>query len=188
MEQIIQWDQHLFSLINGRWYNAVFDFVLPIMRDKYSSIPLYLFLLIYIIVKRKGDKYWWLVFAGAVPILADFVSSKLIKKNIWRARPCADETIGALYRNVINYCPEHSSSFTSSHAANHMAMAVFFYLTLHKFIGRWAILFFVWALSIMYAQVYVGVHFPIDVICGGIVGALIGWFVASLFAKNNSLT
>ncbi len=68
-----------------------------------------------------------------------------------------------------------------------MAMAVFFYLTLHKFMGKWAILFFVWAVSIMYAQVYVGVHFPLDVICGAMVGALIGWLVAKLFTKNNSL-
>ena len=188
MEQILEWDKQVFHMVNGRWHNAIFDVILPFLRDKYYSIPLYLFLLVYISIKRKGDKIWWLVFAASVPVLTDFVSSKLIKKNVWRSRPCANETIREVYRNVINYCPEHSSSFTSSHAANHMAMAVFFYLTLHKFLGNWAILFFVWAVSIMYAQVYVGVHFPLDVICGAIVGGLLGWLVAKLFAKNHFLT
>ncbi len=181
----------MFGLINGNWHNAFFDVILPPIRDKYYSIPLYIFLLIYVLVRRterKQEKYWWIVFAAAVPILADFVSSKLIKRNIWRPRPCADEILADLYRNVIDHCPAHSSSFTSSHAANHMAMAVFFYLTLHKFMGRWAFLFFCWAVSIMYAQVYVGVHFPLDVICGAIVGAVIGWSVARLFQKSNSLT
>ncbi len=187
MDIILQWDRALLHLINGQWHNGFFDWLLPMARNKYYSIPLYLFLIIYASFKRKGNNGWWMIFGGAMPILTDFVSSKLIKKNIWRLRPCADPVIGPTVRDLIHYCPEGSSSFTSSHAATHMGMAVFFYLTLRKFMGNWALLFFVWALVIMYAQVYVAVHYPTDVVCGAIVGALIGWGMASLYQRKYSL-
>lgn len=87
----------------------------------------------------------------------------------------------------MKYRPQ-SSSFTSSHAANHFAMAVFFYCTLSKHIGKWALLFFVWAAVIAYAQVYVGVHYPIDVACGGLIGIVFGYLSARLFNKFYGLT
>jgi undecaprenyl-diphosphatase len=82
-------------------------------------------------------------------------------------------------RFLANYCPS-SSSFTSSHACNHFAMAFFIYRTLRQTSPWWSLVF-VWAFMISYAQVYVGVHYPLDVICGAVVGSLIGLTTSRLF-------
>ena len=83
-------------------------------------------------------------------------------------------------RFLLNYRPQ-SSSFTSSHAANHFGLAVFFYCSLSKQVGKWAWLFIVWATAICYAQVYVGVHYPLDVVCGGVIGIVFGYLSAKTF-------
>jgi undecaprenyl-diphosphatase len=83
-------------------------------------------------------------------------------------------------RFLLSYKPQ-SSSFTSSHATNHFALAAFFYFTLKKYFNKWGLLFFCWAFMICYAQVYVGVHYPFDVICGGIIGFSIGYGFARFF-------
>jgi undecaprenyl-diphosphatase len=80
----------------------------------------------------------------------------------------------------VAYCPE-SSSFTSSHAVNHFAAAMFIFTTFRKSLSwKWALLF-IWAFLISYAQVYVGVHFPFDVFCGAIVGVILGYIPAKIF-------
>jgi len=58
---------------------------------------------------------------------------------------------------------------------------------LKKIVGPWAWLLFLWAASICYAQVYVGVHYPLDVICGSLVGLLIGYITATVFNKSKGL-
>lgn len=183
MHTLIGLDKSLFRLINQRWHNDLFDAILPLVRNSYFSIPLYLFLLIFVITNGKKNVGWWIIFAACLPILTDFVSSKLIKENIWRVRPCNDPDMAQGLRFLVYHRPQ-SSSFTSSHATSHFGMAVFFYLTLKNIIGNWALLFFLWAFLIVYAQVYVGVHYPIDVICGGIIGSLIGYILARTFNKN----
>lgn len=76
-----------------------------------------------------------------------------------------------------------SSSFISSHATTHFGIAMFIYATLRDFAPYWMPLFFAWAAIIAYAQVYVGVHFPIDIFCGALVGCLIGFLISRLFNK-----
>jgi undecaprenyl-diphosphatase len=86
----------------------------------------------------------------------------------------------------VGYRPQ-SSSFTSSHAANHFGMAIFLYLTLKNDFGKWPLLFFLWAFSISFAQVYVGVHYPLDVTCGALIGILIGYLCGKSFNRNYGL-
>jgi undecaprenyl-diphosphatase len=112
----------------------------------------------------------------------DLVSSRLIKENVFRLRPCQDKSLADHIHVLVQYCP-HSSSFTSSHAANHFGFAAFFYFTLKNYYGKWTALIFLWAFIICYAQVYVGVHYPIDVLCGALVGTVIGCLVSRLFNK-----
>jgi undecaprenyl-diphosphatase len=113
-------------------------------------------------------------------MLSDFVSSTLIKENFERLRPCHDPFLADRIRFLVAYCPE-SSSFTSSHAVNHFAAAMFIFTTFRKSLSwKWALLF-IWAFLISYAQVYVGVHFPFDVFCGAIVGVILGYIPAKIF-------
>ncbi|GAC1418696.1 MAG: hypothetical protein NVS9B7_07970 [Flavisolibacter sp.] len=89
-----------------------------------------------------------------------------------------------MVRFLVAYCPQ-SSSFTSSHAANHFGMAAFVSTALKPLIGPWIYLTYFWAFLIVYAQIYVGVHFPLDVIAGAIIGLVIGVMLGLQYLKKS---
>lgn len=186
MNKILETDKGLFKLINGAWHNDLFDTVMPFLRNANFWMPLYLFLFVFALANFKKNTWWWVLFAAGTVILTNFFSSDIIKENIFRLRPCNDPQLADSIRVLAGYRPQ-SSSFTSSHATNHFGMAAFFYFTLRKFIGGWGLLFFFWAASICYAQVYVGVHFPLDTISGGMIGFVFGYLSARSFNKNYDL-
>lgn len=173
-------DTWLLTHINQDWSNSFLDALAPYLRETLFWIPLYLFLLLFVSINFKAKGLWWIVGFILVAALSDLISSQLIKQNIFRLRPCRDMEVMQQIRFFVNYCPG-SSSFTSSHATSHFAQAVFFYCTLRHVIGKWALLFFLWAFSIAYTQVYVGVHYPFDVISGGLLGCGIGFALTKLF-------
>jgi undecaprenyl-diphosphatase len=186
MQQLLTYDRQFFKLINGKWHNDLFDWLMPWLRNSNMWVPLYLFLLLLIVINFKKQG-WILVLFGAVTAIAtDFVSSTVIKNCIFRLRTCHDDALAGSIRVLVSYCPE-SSSFTSSHAANHFALAMFLYSTLKNRLGKWTALFFAWALAISYAQVYVGVHYPLDITGGALIGILIGYLCGKLFNRNYSL-
>ncbi len=175
---MIDYDIQLFFLINRVWTNDFLDLVLPFLRNKVFWAPLYLFLASFLLINFKRKGLWiiicWLATVGAT----DFVSSKIMKPTFKRDRPCQNVNINHAVRNLIHCGP--GKSFTSSHATNHFGIAIFFALLFakrRKWI--WGLAIF-WAGIISYAQIYVGVHFPLDVICGGIIGSLIGVFMANV--------
>jgi membrane-associated phospholipid phosphatase len=186
MKQLITYDQHLFKIINDQWSNVFFDWLMPWLRNSEMWYPLYLFLILFVIVNFKKTGWWWILFAVGTIIICDFVSSKIIKENIIRLRPCNDPDIASWIHVLVGYRPQ-SSGFTSSHATNHFGIAMFLYLTLKRHYKTWPALFFFWAFSISFAQVYVGVHYPFDVICGGAIGILIGYLSGKSFNKNYGL-
>ena len=179
-QHIQPFDAWLLTHINQNWSNAFLDTVLPFMRETMFWIPLYLFLLLFVTTNFGLKGLWWVMGAVLCAALSDLISSQLIKPNIIRVRPCGDEMVSQQIRFFVNYCP-HSSSFTSSHATNHFAQAMFFFMTLRSFMGKWASVFFVWAFIIAYTQVYVGVHYPFDVFCGALLGCGIGFSISKLF-------
>ena len=186
MEQLFSYDRHLFRLINYDWHNRFFDWLMPWLRNSNVWIPLYFFLLLFSVINYKKTAWWWVIFAVCTAILTDIISSTIIKENIFRLRPCNDPAIADWVRVLVGYRPQ-SSSFTSSHAANHFGMAMFLYLTLKKNFGKWPFFFFLWAFSISFAQVYVGVHYPLDVTCGALIGILIGYLSGKSFNRNYGL-
>lgn len=190
LQEIIRYDKEVFKTLNGRWVNSFFDTVFPYLRNGNFWMPLYLFLIVFVLVNFKRNSGWWILLAVVTVASSDFLNSFVLREwlNHWifRARPCRDISMYGQVRFLANYCPE-SSSFMSSHAANHFAMAMFIYATLKNHIGKWLGLFFVWAFFIAYAQVYVGVHYPVDVICGGLFGSAIGYGWARVFKINFSL-
>ena len=182
-DHIQGFDTKLLTLINQDWSNAVFDTVMPYLRETQFWIPLYGFLILFVTMNFGAKSWWWVAAVVLVAALSDIISSQLIKTNIFRLRPCRDDTVMQQIRFFVNYCPQ-SSSFTSSHATSHFAQAMFFFLTLRHAIGKWALLFFLWAFAIAYTQVYVGVHYPFDVFCGGLLGCGIGFAMAKLFRNR----
>jgi membrane-associated phospholipid phosphatase len=182
MQKLLELDRELFSLINYKWSNSFFDSIFPILRNQYCWVPLYLFLLVFSIVNFNKTWWKWVLFAALLATITNYISSDLIKEHIFRLRPANDPEFAGRMNFLLGYRPK-SSSFTSSHATNHFGLAAFFYYTLKKYIGNWAWLFFIWAFVIIYAQVYVGVHFPLDVLAGAAIGFLFGYLCAIIFNR-----
>jgi len=184
MQQLVNIDKALFKLINGQWTNAFFDWLMPWLRTPSLWLPLYIFLLTFLIVKFKKQSIWIILFAIITASITDSVSSHIFKPYFHRLRPCVDPTMTGMVRLLLNYTPRNGS-FTSSHAANHFGLAMFLYACLRKYYGNWMLLFFVWAFFISYAQVYVGIHYPFDILGGAVLGCLVGYFMA--YILNNKV-
>ncbi len=181
-QQLLQYDRWLFGRINQQWVNSFFDTLLPFLRQAELWLPFYLFLLVFSTL-NFGKKGWlWSFTLIMTGIISDMISSSVVKHFIFRYRPCRDPSMADQVRVLVNYCPQ-SSSFTSSHACNHFAAAVFIFLTL-KQTSRWWAMVFGWALAICYAQIYVGVHYPLDIAGGAILGSCIGYCMVFFFRKQ----
>lgn len=175
-------DNYFFEKINMQWHNSFFDAVIPWYRDMNTWIPLYVFLLAFMLI-NFGKKAWiWILFVIILISLSDQISSHFLKEWVDRVRPCNDPVWKMKERFLLSYRPQ-SGSFPSSHACNHFALGIFFFLTLKKYFKKWVWLFIFWAASISYGQVYVGVHYPLDIIGGAIIGSAIGYFVYLVFSK-----
>ncbi len=175
-------DQWLFIYINRYWTNSFLDFIIPIWRESITWYPVYFFLLLFCVFNFGWKAWLWICLFIITVTACDQISSAFLKDLIGRVRPCRDPEFSGYVRLLLNRCPT-SGSFTSSHATNHFGMAVFISLTFKEFIGKWKYLVYFWAATVAYGQVYVGVHYPSDIIGGGLLGAMIGWVTASLY-KN----
>jgi undecaprenyl-diphosphatase len=179
---LIALDQSLFHTMNGQWRLAILDAIAPLWREKTFWIPLYVVLATLALWSFRRRGFYLLLAAGLCVGIADMSSSRLIKQNVQRLRPCNDPLVRQ--QTVLLVRCGAGYSFTSSHAANHFALAIFLALTLGlKYRAlTWALP--LWAATIAYAQVYVGVHYPLDVLCGALLGILVGWVVARLFQSR----
>jgi len=183
LQKLISWDKNLFELINSKATFSFFDDLMPYIRNSNFWMPIYLFLLVFMLANFKKNKWWWILFFICTVAITDLVSSQFFKMYFQRLRPCNDPDFFRHVRLLVNHC-SGGYSFTSSHAANHFGMAVFFFLTLKKHIGNWAYLSLVWAALICYAQVYVGVHYPLDIAGGAVIGILTGYLTSRFFNKR----
>lgn len=181
-QQLEEWDRWLFELINSRWSHPWLDQLLPFLREELHWAPLYLFILVLVLQRAGWKAFGWVLFFLVTFALTDMSGTYLFKHNLARLRPCMDPEMADHVRNLLNRCAGHS--FISNHAANHMGVAVFLILTLRPMSRAWKTAALGWAACIAYSQVYVGQHFPLDVLAGAGWGALIGGASARLFNKQ----
>ncbi len=178
---LIQFDQHWFHLINHGWSNTFFDWLMPILRNPKTWIPLYIFIIGFSIYRYRKMSILIIVLLLASVGTANFVCVQVIKAYVKRVRPCNDKQFEP---TVINRIPCGTGlSFPSAHACNHFAVAIFLCMAFRR---NWRWIWFAavfWAAMICYAQVYVGVHYPVDVITGAALGALIGWLYGLLYNR-----
>jgi undecaprenyl-diphosphatase len=179
--QLLEFDRHLFYFINHTLSNAFFDWIMPLMRNPKFWIPLYLFIIIFCLWRYKRQGAILIVMLSLAAGFADFSSASIIKKYVVRVRPCRDVVTST---TVISRVPCGTGySFPSTHATDHFAIAIFLSCV---FFRKWPWVLpacVLWAAIICFAQVYVGVHFPIDVISGAIYGSLVGWLFSVGFKK-----
>lgn len=176
-----QWDRAVFNLVNNELTNPFFDWLMPLLRISYVWAPLYLFIIVFAIQNFKWKGVWWIVFFLATVALADMVGTNVFKHNFYRVRPCNDVELFPHLRLLV-VCPS-GYGFTSNHAANHFGMATFIFLTSRHLFKKWAWIAFLWAGSICYAQIYVGIHYPGDIIGGATLGVSFAFLNAYLFRK-----
>ncbi len=157
-----------------------------VITNKFSAIPLYLILLFFTYKQYGLKKTLTAVFFVILLIAVSDQTSNLFKFGFKRLRPCHDENISHLIRLVKERCGG-MYAFFSAHAANSMAVAVFFGLLLKSSLKYLFPIVILWALLVAYSRVYVGVHFPLDVITGmlfGIIYATIFYKLFKLFLKK----
>ena len=178
METIRQLDLQLFHFVNQRFSNDVFDVICPLIRDKTFMIACY-FVFAAIMYRAFPDQFLKIVIGGAITfLLTDQISATLIKPIFHRLRPCNNSAVNA--RLLADYCGS-GFSFVSSHATNSFGMVAFLSIVRAK--RRTSIILIIWALLVCYSQVYVGVHYPFDVLSGGITGAVIGSTTGTITRK-----
>jgi undecaprenyl-diphosphatase len=172
LDQIIEWDKKLLLFLNG--FHA--DWLDPIMFQMTKTqfwVPLYL-LLIYYIFKMYNNEGWIFILGAALTIvLCDQITNSLMKPFFERFRPSIDPTLQGMVHLVNDY-KGGLYGFASSHAANTFGSAVFIWLVLRQEY-KWIGLVFIWATLVTYTRIYLGVHFPGDVIVGGLIGASCGY-------------
>ena len=179
-------DKSFFVFINSTFTNSFLDSIIPIWRESNTWMPLYLFLFILSILNFKWKAVPWILFFIVTVGLCDQISSAFIKEFFSRLRPCRDPEFSNHVRLLLSRCPI-SGSFTSSHATNHFGMASFIVFTLGHLLQKWKVVFWIWAATIAYGQVYVGVHYPLDVIGGAAVGIIIGYITSTIFIRRIGL-
>jgi undecaprenyl-diphosphatase len=182
LEQLIEWDEQLFLQLNALRADWL-DPVMLAMTGTVIWVPLYILIVYFVFKDYKMKAFWILAGFGLAILLADQFTSAFMKPYFERLRPCHDERwIGQL--NNYSGCGG-LYGFASSHSSNAFAVASYFTLA---FMGRrnafaWL---FLWAAVHAYTRVYLGVHYPGDIIVGGLVGLIAGlicWILAN-FLKN----
>jgi undecaprenyl-diphosphatase len=180
-----QLDKELFLIINGL-HNKFFDFIMYWISEKLIWIPFYLFLIVLLVKYYARESIYLIVSVIILVALTDIISVHLFKNIFLRLRPCHDPELAGLVHLVNNKCGG-SYGFISSHSSNHFAMAIF----ITGFLGKINPLFtpglILWAVLISYSRVYLGVHYPGDVITGALAGGILGYAFVLIYHTSKRL-
>lgn len=179
MNAINNLDHELFLFLNGLhvgWLDPVMTFI----SSEMGWIPFYVILL-YLVFKKLGWKGLLFVVIGVVVLItcSDQLSSHVFKPVFHRFRPCHDPLIQDLVHLPNGHCGGQYG-FISSHACNTFALASFITLIMKRFYKKIGLLMFIWAALVSYSRIYMGVHFPGDVLCGAAVGMILGFGIGHL--------
>lgn len=169
LEYLLELDRELFLYLNG-FHTARLDPVMELISGKYLWIPLYLYL-IYLVFKDYSNDGWLVLIGIVLTItLADQVTTSVMKPYFARLRPSHDPSLENLV-HIVNGYKGSKFGFASSHAANTFGGATFFFLLFGRK-KKWITVLFFWAIVVTYSRIYLGVHYPGDIVVGWLVGVL----------------
>lgn len=179
MQEIIQLDKELFIFLNTLG-STTWDGFWIFLSERTYWIPLYIFLL-YLLYKNFGLKKTGLILAlTLLMVLFTDQITNLFKDGFQRPRPCFTPEFEGIMRGVA--CERRGLyGFTSAHASNHFAIALLLGLVFRNSYKWMLPVLIIWAALIAYSRIYLGVHFPLDVICGAAMGLILGWSFYKLF-------
>jgi undecaprenyl-diphosphatase len=180
LESLQSLDRTAFFFFNGL-HTSWLDPVMYFLSKTGASLPVYA-LLLYLIIKTFGKQSWIVLLGVALTILlSDQITSGLMKPFFERLRPTHDPALDGLVHTVNGY-RGGKFGFASSHAANTFGLAVLLWLLLrnhYRHIG-WL---FLWAALVSFTRIYLGVHYPGDILVGALVGLTCGYVVYRLVAR-----
>lgn len=172
LDTLIELDKELLLFLNS-FHVSWLDPVMYWITKTFFWLPLYLFLLYLVIINFKKDT--WIILIGIVItiLLTDQITSGFMKPFFERLRPSREPSLQGLV-HLVNGYTGGKYGFASSHAANTFATALFFWL-LFKERYRWMWILFVWAVVMTYTRIYLGVHYPGDILVGMLIGLGAAW-------------
>ncbi len=177
MDAIIQWDKELLLFLNGL-HNSFFDGFMYWVSDRWIWIPMYIALVYPIVVQKKQGTFFIAVCIALCVLFADQFASGLCKPLFARFRPSHDPEIMDMV-HIVNGDRSGLYGFISSHAANTFAVAVFTICLFKKWVQ--AVPIILWALLNCYSRIYLGVHFPLDILMGSLAGIAVGFICYGLY-------
>jgi undecaprenyl-diphosphatase len=181
IDHLIELDKQLFLFFNGM-HAAWLDPVMEVFSEKEASVPLYAFLL-YHIYRSYKQKTWSILLAiGLLILMTDQFTSGLMKPFFERPRPSHEPTLEGMVHMVNGYSGG-KYGFASSHSANTFGIAMFLSCLL-KVEKPWINWLFLWAALVSYTRIYLGVHYPGDIIVGALIGIAFGWLVFKLYVRT----
>jgi undecaprenyl-diphosphatase len=180
LDALLDLDKELFLTLNS-WNATWLDGIMMALTNGKYWLPFFLLVLGVIFYKYRWNSVAILLYLVLVIILADQLSASLIKPLVGRLRPSHDPELKDMVHLVNNY-RGGLYSFVSSHATNAFGVAIFLFLAVKRNIA-WISIMFLWALIFSYTRIYLGVHYPLDIICGGLLGALIAFTVFRIQTK-----
>lgn len=169
-------DTRIFLFINGI-HSEGFDGIMALISGKLTWVPLYVVILAWLIVRFRKTSLVLIPAAIILITLSDQGSVHLFKNLIERLRPCHEPALSGMVHLVNDHCGG-SFGFISSHAANTAALAIYTSLVFKNRYYSWFI--FIWAIVVGYSRIYLGVHYPGDIIGGIMFGMLLGWLMYRL--------
>ncbi len=171
LETIKSIDESLFLFLNAQ-HNSFFDPLMWLFSEKFYWVPLYVWFL-WKLYKRYPKHFWTVLIAIALMITASDQLCNLVKNNVMRLRPSQEPHLYSLVHVIHDY-RGGMYGFYSSHASNAFALALFM---ITVFRGKWKYIMpisIIYAFLTAYSRIYLGVHYPGDVLTGAIIGSLLG--------------
>jgi undecaprenyl-diphosphatase len=178
-------DTKIFLYLNSHYHDSISPFMLWATGDK-AWIPFYVIIILLLIWRFRAKSIAFFVVIALTITTADQFASSFMKPTIQRLRPCYEPSLAGKVHLVTASCGG-KYGFISSHAANTFALATLLSLLVIKTAQRNAkkisLFMFSWAVLVSYTRIYVGVHYPADVLCGALAGTFIAWILFLLYAK-----